>query len=188
MDTTIYRTIKGSEIEKMFDSSFDEFSIRYYNATDLYDSDIYDNNNKYKFEIKIRHDEGTIANMIFDKEYSKMFLPYFKTINVFDLNKREYVEININDITEFGIQNWKSYRKDGKFKKFNKNGYIRTKGNECIEILLHGNFNNSVNVLKRILKGKFSTRKDTDLDFKYDARGSYVGERKATNWYYTILN
>ena len=72
MNTTIYRTIKGSEIEKMFDSSFDEFSIRYYNATDLYDSDIYDNNNKYKFEIKIRHDEGTIANMIFDKEYMEI--------------------------------------------------------------------------------------------------------------------
>ena len=77
-------------------------------------------------------------------------LKFMETINVFDLNKREYVEININDITEFGIQNWKSYRKDEKFKKFNKNGYIRTKGNEYIEILLHGYFNNPVNILKRM--------------------------------------
>lgn len=111
-----------------------------------------------------------------------------ETINVYDLNERGYIEIQINKILEFGIQNWKSYRKDGGFKKFNRNGYIRTNDDDYIEILSYGNFNNPINILKRKLMGKFSTNKISYFESKYDTRGRYVGERKATNWYYKILN
>ena len=95
METTIYRTIKGSEMEKMFDTTFDEFSIRYYNATDLIDSDVYDNRLNYKFEIKIRHDEGTKASKIFDVEYDKLFKSINSIDNAIDNSIKEKVKFMV---------------------------------------------------------------------------------------------
>ena len=95
METTIYRTIKGSEMEKMFDTTFDELSIRYYNATDLIDSDVYDNRLNYKFEIKIRHGEGTKASKIFDVEYDKLFKSINSIDNTIDNSIKEKVKFMV---------------------------------------------------------------------------------------------
>jgi hypothetical protein len=72
MESTIYRTVLGSEIEKMFDARND-INIRFY-QTDVPNSD-YSPHEKYKFQILIRHSENTNANELFDKVYCEMFLP-----------------------------------------------------------------------------------------------------------------
>jgi hypothetical protein len=65
METTIHRTIKGSEMEAIF-YHYNDVNIRSYEAIGIPNSE-YDKTRKYKFEIRVRHNEGTDANIIFDK-------------------------------------------------------------------------------------------------------------------------
>lgn len=71
METTIYRTIKGSQMEALFDAQHKDINIKYYNSG-VSETD-YVKSQKYKFEIKIRHGEGTDANELFDKAFCKLF-------------------------------------------------------------------------------------------------------------------
>ncbi len=72
METTIYKTIKGSQMESIYEARHSDISIRYYNAEGVSNSD-YLRSKKYKFRILIRHPENTNANDLFDKAYCKMF-------------------------------------------------------------------------------------------------------------------
>ena len=83
METTIYRTIKGSQMEQLFETELTDISIRFYKATDLHNNE-YSNNKKYKFEIVIRYnEEGTNADDLFDKEFCKLFPTKIKRMRIF---------------------------------------------------------------------------------------------------------
>jgi hypothetical protein len=81
METTIFRTIKGSQMEQLFEADKD-YSIRFYKATDVLDSG-YSKSKKYKFEITIRHAEGTNADDLFDKAFCKLFPTKIKRMRTF---------------------------------------------------------------------------------------------------------
>lgn len=64
METTIKKTVKGATMEALFDNC-ELFSVRYFEMLDkLVD---YDPEKRYKYEIKIRHAEGTDANVLFEE-------------------------------------------------------------------------------------------------------------------------
>jgi hypothetical protein len=65
METTIYKTVKGSVLEELYNHCT-TFSIRYYNTVAQISEDNYVSTRRYKFEIKIRHAEGTDANELFE--------------------------------------------------------------------------------------------------------------------------
>jgi hypothetical protein len=71
METTIYRTIRGSQMEAIFEAQNETINVKYYNAG--VSNSEYLTSKKYRFEIKIRHAEDTDANVLFDKEFNKMF-------------------------------------------------------------------------------------------------------------------
>jgi hypothetical protein len=72
METTIFKTIKGLRMEMLFDAQLENINIKSYNAINISDKD-YSCKETYKFEIRIRHAEGTIASDEFDKALCKMF-------------------------------------------------------------------------------------------------------------------
>lgn len=57
-------------MEKIFDKS-EVLSIRYYNAVGVTDTDQFDMDQSYNFEINIRHPEGTDAKKLFAAEVRK---------------------------------------------------------------------------------------------------------------------
>lgn len=66
METTIFKTVKGSTMEAIFDNC-ETFSVRYYNAENITDEN-YNPESSYKYEIKIRHAENKGANLLFENE------------------------------------------------------------------------------------------------------------------------
>lgn len=72
METTIFRTIKGSQMESIFDAQHENINIKFYEAHGVAFEN-YFKPHKYKFEIKIRHGEETNANELFDTAFLKMF-------------------------------------------------------------------------------------------------------------------
>lgn len=96
-------------------------------------------------------------------------------------------EFLIKEIQEFGIVNYIQYRKDGEFKKFYKQGFLKY-NNEYYQLSLYFSLSNPINILKKELKGKYSITKVPLQESKYDAKGRFVGDRKAVNWSYKILN
>jgi hypothetical protein len=65
METTISKTVKGATMESLFDNC-ELFSIRYFNSNEITE-DEYNPENRYKYEIRIRHAEGTDANVLFEE-------------------------------------------------------------------------------------------------------------------------
>ena len=49
METTIFRTIKGSQMEELFEALRSDVSIRFYKAMNLHNNE-YSHEKKYKFE------------------------------------------------------------------------------------------------------------------------------------------
>jgi hypothetical protein len=87
------------------------------------------------------------------------------------------IEINETDIKEFGIINSKLWNRNGTFKKWFKKGFIITKTGEWLNVL-----DIDIKILKEQLKGKYTTKKHTEVEYKNHA------ERKATDWTYTIID
>ena len=67
METTIYRTLKSSQMIELFEKS-DVVNIKFYNASNYTKED-----KKYRYEIVIRHEEGTNGSELFDEAFDKMF-------------------------------------------------------------------------------------------------------------------
>ncbi len=65
METTIFKTVKGSTMEAIFDNS-ETANVKYFKAIAPHDSG-YNPEEKYKYEITIRHPENTDANVLFEE-------------------------------------------------------------------------------------------------------------------------
>ena len=93
METTINKTVKASTMDALFESC-DTFSIRHYEAKDMIE-DEYEPENKYSYEIRVRHAENTDANVLFEQAV-------FKEEN---LKKTTYkIEIEITANSESGFE------------------------------------------------------------------------------------
>lgn len=68
METTINKTVKGKDMNTIFETC-EDFSVRFYDAGAI---DNYNEETKYIYEITIRHAEGTDANKLFDTELNKI--------------------------------------------------------------------------------------------------------------------
>lgn len=91
------------------------------------------------------------------------------------------VEVTTANITEFGVTCSPVFRSKGGFKKWFKRGYMIAEGNYYYCRL------SLISDLKTQFKGQIiKTEKHTMTEQKYLAKGQYVGERKAVNWYYRI--
>ena len=64
METVIFRTIKGSEMEHLFNTQYESVNIRHYHA--LGDITKYVAKETYKFRIVIRHADDESADELFD--------------------------------------------------------------------------------------------------------------------------
>jgi len=64
METTIKKTVKGETMEAIFDN--DLLNIRHFSAPNITEEN-YNPKCKYKYEITIRHAEGTDANVLFEE-------------------------------------------------------------------------------------------------------------------------
>jgi len=71
METTIFKNVKGSTMVDIFNFS-KECNVRYYKALNLTDIQDYSDKKVYKFEINVRHPEGTDANIIFHEAISEI--------------------------------------------------------------------------------------------------------------------
>jgi hypothetical protein len=92
----------------------------------------------------------------------------------------EDTEIDPSKIRLFGFVNRSVKKRDGSFKKFYKEGFIRT---------LDGNYYKDVskfyiNELKQMFHGKYTVTKDTIMQYKKTRGG--MATRTATDWTYTI--
>lgn len=84
------------------------------------------------------------------------------------------LDIEENAITEFGIICQKSWTTKGTFKKWNKEGFIKTADKR------YRVTDRQIIELKEIFKGKYTSRKQTDSEWKNGT------EKRATDWFYTI--
>lgn len=87
------------------------------------------------------------------------------------------ITIDVNNIREFNIFNSKTYTTKGTFKTWVKDGYIRMNDGKGYKVK-----ESVIKELKEVLKGKYTTTKNTNYEYK---NGS---ERKATDWTYIINN
>lgn len=74
METTLFKKVKGSTMEKLFEHS-EKMSIRYFSATDLKEESEYDPDKYYTYEVKIRHAEESDANELFISEVQRIEKP-----------------------------------------------------------------------------------------------------------------
>ena len=65
METIIKKTVKGSTMEAIFESC-QTFSVRQYHADNITDGN-YNPKQNYSFTIRIRHNEDTDANVLFEE-------------------------------------------------------------------------------------------------------------------------
>ena len=65
METTLIKQVKGSTMEQIFDNP-DNVNVKHYKALSLHDENMYDGAKVYKYEILIRHAEGTNARELFE--------------------------------------------------------------------------------------------------------------------------
>ena len=64
METTFKRTVKGAIMESIFDSC-NLFSVKYYQNLTLKKDEDFNEEKLYKYELRIRHSEGTDAKVLF---------------------------------------------------------------------------------------------------------------------------
>jgi len=87
----------------------------------------------------------------------------------------ERTEIDPQIIRSFSLVNRKIYTNKGTFKTWDKTYRVRLTDGKLLKIRDH-NFKK----LKDVFKGKYTSEKQTELEYK---NGS---ERRATDWHYTI--
>lgn len=94
----------------------------------------------------------------------------------------QFTNVAVQDIiiTEFGVSCYPVFTKKGHFSKWMKRGYIIA-GSVMYPCAYH-----FIADIKAHFKGQFVTRKATHVQYKHSPRGFYLGERKATDWAYTI--
>lgn len=88
----------------------------------------------------------------------------------------EETEINESSIREFTLTNSRTWTRKGTFKTWFKRYYIRLNNGELFYIS-----ESSFKALKEHLKGKYTSKKYTQIEYK----GVYQ-ESKATDWTYTM--
>lgn len=66
METTIKKTVKGATMEALFENS-EALNVKHFSALDLENEADYNPDSAYKYEILIRHPEGTDANVLFEE-------------------------------------------------------------------------------------------------------------------------
>jgi hypothetical protein len=71
METTIIKTVKGATMEQLFNDDAN-CNIRYYKALNLKNEKDYNPEEKYRFEILIRHTEETEAEKLFQNAIIKI--------------------------------------------------------------------------------------------------------------------
>jgi len=98
-------------------------------------------------------------------------------IRIFENGEFITVTIDINEIREFSLDNQKTYTTKGTFKTWVKSGHIRMKDGKGYKVR-----ESVIKELKEMLKGKYTSSKHTNYEFK---NGS---ERKATDWTYKVNN
>jgi hypothetical protein len=69
METTFKKVVEGEIMESLFDASHEDFSVKYFvNQTMEKDETLeFNPKTKYKYEIRLRHSEGTDAIKLFDQ-------------------------------------------------------------------------------------------------------------------------
>jgi len=87
----------------------------------------------------------------------------------------EKTEIDPANIRMFSLINRKTYTNKGTFKTWDKNYRVRLNDGKLLKIRESG-----FKELKELLKGKYTSEKQTESEYK---NGS---ERKATDWHYMI--
>jgi len=103
METTIFRTIKGAQMEKLFDAQHKNINIKHYEAQGVSEKD-YSSAKKYRFEIRVRHGEETDAGKLFDeilkpkkKNSAKELQEFFElkefNVHLFKQGKQQCAEI-----------------------------------------------------------------------------------------------
>lgn len=84
-------------------------------------------------------------------------------------------KIDIVNIRSFSLINQKTWTTKGNFKTWDKTYRIRLNDGKLLKITQFG-----FKELKELLKGKYTSEKQTELEYKNGA------ERKATDWHYTL--
>ena len=88
----------------------------------------------------------------------------------------EKVEVDPLEIRSFSLVNQKTWTNKGTFKTWFKTYHIRLNNGKLLKVREH-NFKE----LKEVLKGKYTSKKETESEYKNGA------ERRATDWYYTVV-
>lgn len=154
---------------KSTDSMFEGLTVQHFHSGTHVDSARYFNTVENKWECEINpHKYFTVTGFITNTGDGEQTFTS--------------VSIKYNDITEFGIVNWRSRGKNFRFLKFHKSGYVRTDTGLTVKFA-----SEMVATLKSMMKSDIkSTTKDTLVEAKYNAKGRWVGDRKATNWSYVV--
>ena len=85
METTIYKALKGADMEAIFEKCSHIVNVRHYEAVNV-SYERYLKNLRYKFAIKIRHNEGQDPNQLFEMAQKSL-----KEETGSDLMKRQYI-------------------------------------------------------------------------------------------------
>ena len=107
METTFIKTVKGSVMEELFDSC-SLFIVKYYTAVNEMEN--FNPNKKYKYEITIRHGEGTDAKELFSKAESianKRWKQKYEALKgEFEQYKLESIKWSVEDFTTLEKEGW----------------------------------------------------------------------------------
>lgn len=101
-------------------------------------------------------------------------------IRYFDDHIRE-IEIPVSSITEFGVTVRQKRNSKGRFLGWRKNAYLISDGHRYVI-----GYYAYATEIKPLFKGKFTSEKQTYIEYKYSSRNIFVGERKATSWIHKI--
>jgi len=143
METTIFKTVKGSTMEAIFDNS-ETANIKYFKAIAAHDSG-YDPEEKYKYEITIRHPENTDANVLFEEARFKAEI----------LTPSPMTELNAleNAVISAKLEGLKVYEKQTTDKrKTIKHYFLNYYGNTISPNLDYDNMNHFIMGLSKGLK------------------------------------
>jgi hypothetical protein len=72
METTIRKSLKGVEMEIMFETQHEKINIKFYENSSMKEDDEFRLLKTYKYKLLIRHPEGTDASQLFDEALEKV--------------------------------------------------------------------------------------------------------------------
>jgi len=69
METTFKKVVEGEIMESLFDASHEDFSVKYFVNLNMAKDEtlVWHPDTKYKYEIRLRHSEGTDAKELFNQ-------------------------------------------------------------------------------------------------------------------------